>query len=170
MSGDSYGDLMDVLIRAAQREDAVAIAAIYNHYVCDTVCTFEVTAVSVEQMVDRIESVLGLGLPWLVAHAEDQLIGYAYASQWKPRHAYRFSVESSVYLDAARCGQGVGSRLYAALLAQLRTLPVHTVVGGVALPNPRSEALHRRLGFQQAALFAQMVYQHGRWIDVAYWQ
>ena len=78
---------MDVLIRTVQREDAAAIVAIYNHYVCDTVCTFEVAAVSVAQMADRIEAVLGLGLPWVVAEAEGQVIGYAYASQWKPRHA-----------------------------------------------------------------------------------
>ncbi|HET6588329.1 MAG TPA: GNAT family N-acetyltransferase, partial [Oleiagrimonas sp.] len=91
-------------------------------------------------------------------------------SRWKSRCAYRHSVETSIYLDPERTGQGIGRHLYVALLDAVRALGMHAVIGGVALPNAASVALHEHLGFHKVAHFEQVGYKQGRWIDVAYWQ
>jgi phosphinothricin acetyltransferase len=107
---------------------------------------------------------------WLVYEESDQVVGYAYASKWKGRAAYRHSVELSVYVDPQRHGLGIGKQLYAALLGQLRERDVHTVIGGVAGNNAASIALHLSFGFQQVAHFRQVGHKFGHWIDVTYFQ
>jgi len=161
---------MPLDIRPATASDAGAVAAIYNPYVADSVITFETEAVTTGEMATRIADVRSANLPWLVAVDGDRIIGYAYASKWKGRCAYRYAVESTVYLDAARHGRGIGKALYVALIDELRSRSMHTVIGGIALPNPASVALHERLGFQNVALFKQVGFKHDRWIDVGYWQ
>ena len=96
--------------------------------------------------------------------------GYAYAGRWRTREGYRHSVETSIYLSPDATGRGLGATLYARLLERLRALDVHAVIGGIALPNPASEALHERLGFEQVARFREVGRKFGEWIDVAYWQ
>ncbi len=161
---------MNRSIRPVTREDAAEIARIYNHYVAETYITFETDVVSVAEMAERIADILAIPLPWLVIEEANGLLGYAYASKWKSRYAYRFAVESTIYLDPTHFGRGLGSDLYTELLTCLRGLPVHAVMGGIALPNPASIALHERLGFQKVAHFQQVGFKHGRWIDVGYWQ
>jgi L-amino acid N-acyltransferase YncA len=161
---------MPTTLRPATLADASQIAAIYNPYILETVISFEEAAVSSDEMALRIADTLQTGLPWLVAEQNGQILGYAYASKWKGRCAYRYAVESSVYLAKAARGQGLGSTLYRALLAQLRIDGRHTVIGGVALPNAASVALHEKLGFKSVALFKEVGYKFGQWIDVGYWQ
>ncbi len=161
---------MSVHIRHATQDDAADIAAIYNPYVQETVISFEEQPVSPAEMASRIAAVYEDGLPWLVAEQDGLLLGYAYASKWRVRPAYRHSVESSVYLAQAARGLGLGGQLYSALIEALRASGKHTVIGGIALPNPASEALHAKLGFKPAALFEQTGFKQGRWIDTAYWQ
>ena len=156
------------MIRGGTTDDATAIAEIYNHYVRETVVTFEETQVSAAEMAQRIADV-GACFPWLVWDDEG-VVGYAYASAWKTRSAYRFSVETTIYLAPGHDGRGIGSQLYRALLAELKTRSVHTVIGGVALPNPASIALHEKLGFRKIAHFAEVGWKLGRWVDVGYWQ
>jgi phosphinothricin acetyltransferase len=158
------------MMRDIEPEDAAHVCRIYNHYVQNTTITFEEEPVSVEQMRTRTEEIHALGLPWIVCCEADAVIGYAYASKWKARSAYRHSVESTVYVEKDRVGRGVGSALYAELLSRLRQTPVHAVVGGIALPNEASIRLHERLGFRKIAHFAQIGFKFGRWIDVGYWQ
>jgi L-amino acid N-acyltransferase YncA len=158
------------LIRAAQSEDARQIAAIYNFHVHNTVVTFEEKTVSESAMSERIAEVQSAHLPWLVMEIDAGVVGYAYASKWKNRCAYRFSVEISVYVDAAFATQGSGSLLYAALLAQLRTLSIHAVMGGIALPNAASVGLHEKFGFKKVAHFKEAGFKQGRWVDIGYWQ
>lgn len=160
----------DVLIRSATQGDGEALARIYNPYILETVITFEEQAVSAAEMASRVAQVQCLALPWLVAERGSHLIGYAYASRWKQRAAYRHSVETTVYLEPQECGQGLGSRLYEALLSALRAAHIHTAVGGIALPNPASLALHRRLGFRKVAQLREIGFKLGRWVDVGYWQ
>jgi len=160
----------DALIRPADRGDAAAIAAIYNHYVRASVVTFEEQEVSFAEMEARLGNVAGARLPWLVAEREGAMLGYAYADRWKARSAYRHTVESTVYLDHRHTGNGLGRRLYAALLAGLRERTVHAVIGGIALPNAASVALHERLGFVNIGQFHEVGFKFGRWIDVGYWQ
>jgi phosphinothricin acetyltransferase len=121
-------------------------------------------------MASRISEALSANLPWLVAVEGDVVAGYAYASKWKGRCAYRYAVESTVYLDAKHHGQGIGKTLYVALIDELRERSMHTVIGGIALPNPASIALHERLGFENVARFKQVGFKQDRWIDVGYWQ
>jgi len=156
-------------VRDAHAADAAAIAAIYNHYVATTVISMETEAVGADAMAARIAEVQRDGLPWLVLIENGELRGYAYASKWRSRPGYRHALESSVYLDAAQRGRGFGLALYRALLARLEGR-FHTVIGGIALPNAASIALHEKLGFRQVACFHEVGHKFGDWVDVAYWQ
>jgi phosphinothricin acetyltransferase len=158
------------MIRPATILDATDFARIYNHYVTETVVTFEETPVAAEDFHVRMSAVWAKSLPWLTAEVDGRVVGYAYAAPWRDRSAYRFAVESSVYLDAAYLGRGFGTALYEALLAQLQTLDVHVVIGGITLPNPASVALHERFGFTSVARFPEVGFKFGAWQDVGYWQ
>lgn len=161
---------MTATIRSAEPGDASAIVRIYNHFIRETVVTFEEEEISADEMWSRVGHVQSASLPWLVAEEGGDVAGYAYATKWKTRSGYRFSVEISVYLDPAAGGRGLGSRLYAALLPLLEARGVHAVIGGVALPNDASVALHEKFGFRKVAHFEQTGFKFGRWIDVAYWE
>jgi L-amino acid N-acyltransferase YncA len=158
------------LVRPAAATDAAAIAAIYNHYVASSVITFEEEAVPAQAMAARLAEIRAQGLPWLVAEEGGALVGYSYASRWKARSAYRHSVESTIYLKPGCEGRGIGKLLYAALLGTLKTKDIHAVIGGAALPNAASVALHERLGFAHVGTFREVGFKHGRWVDVGYWQ
>ncbi len=158
------------MIRRATPADATAIAAIYNHYVANTVVTFEEETVPVAEMARRLGEVFAADLPWLVATEDDRVLGYAYANKWKARCSYRFSVESTVYLDHAATGRGLGTALYTALIAEMKTLGLHAMIGGVALPNAASVALHEKLGFKKVAHFREVGSKFNQWIDVGYWE
>ena len=157
-------------LRMARRDDGAAIAAIYNHFITTTTISFEEAEVSGDEMGQRVADVLSAGLPWLLAFNGGTLLGYAYASKWRVRHAYRYSVESSVYLAPDQAGRGLGTRLYPELIERLRTAGCHLVIGGVALPNEASVALHEKLGFEKVAHFKEVGYKFERWLDVGYWQ
>lgn len=159
-----------LLIRPAVTDDAAALARIYNHYVENSVATFEEIPVSQLLMTSRINELRSGAFPWLVAEREMAIVGYAYARRWKERSAYRFAAESTVYVGADVVGQGVGKIVYRALLDILRRDGFHTVIGGIALPNDASIALHESLGFRKVAHFQEQGFKFDRWIDVAYWQ
>lgn len=161
---------MTRIIRPARSSDADRICAIYNHYVATTTISFEEEPVSGAEMQQRINDVESSNLPWLVMVEDDTLIGYAYGTKWRVRPAYRYSVESSIYLDLAYAGKGAGRTLYEALLAELRGRDLHLVIGGIAQPNEASVRLHERLGFRKVAHFSEVGLKFGRWIDVGYWQ
>jgi L-amino acid N-acyltransferase YncA len=158
------------IIRPVRAGDAHALAAIYNHYVAHTVVTFEEEPVTAAEMLRRVQDVQARSLPWLVADELESVRGYAYATPWKARSAYRFSAECTVYLDAAHVGRGLGSLLYAELFRLLEAAGIHTVLGGIALPNDASVALHERFGMRQVAELKEVGFQFGRWVDVGYWQ
>ncbi len=163
--------MSELIIREATPTDAAAICDIYNPYIEYTTISFEEQPISVTEMAERIAGTQAQGLPWLVAQAEDgELFGYAYANRWRVRPAYRHSVEASIYLRQATVGRGLGKQLYRELLQRLSALGLRTVIGGVAQPNPASDALHCALGFKQVASFEQVGRKFGRWLDVAYWQ
>lgn len=159
-----------IVIREVADADAALMAPIYNHYVTDTIVTFEESPIEAPEMLRRMHLVRDAGLPWLVAEHADTLVGYAYASKWRERIGYRLSVECTVYLDASAGGHGVGTRLYSALFPLLSARGIHAVMGGIALPNDASVALHEKFGMQKVAHFADAGCKFGRWIDVGYWQ
>jgi L-amino acid N-acyltransferase YncA len=160
----------DSTIRAATLADAAPVAEIYNHYITKTVVTFEEEAVLPSEIAQRINVVWSASLPWLVAEVGGQVAGYAYASKWHGRCAYKFSTEITVYLAPAQVGRGLGSKLYGRLFPILRERGMHAVIGGIALPNEASVALHERFGLEKVALFKEVGFKFDRWIDVGYWQ
>ena len=157
-------------IRGVTSADAEAIASIYNHYVRETIVTFEEKSVSPVAIERRIEDVLATSLPWIVATDGSAVVGYAYATPWKPRSGYRFSVEVTVYLAPGHGGRGVGSALYGELFPMLEGRGVHAAMGGIALPNDASVRLHEKFGMRKVAHFEQVGFKFGQWIDVGYWQ
>lgn len=158
------------MIRDVTTADAEAIARIYNHYVCESVVTFEESAIAPDEMVRRIQDIQASGLPWLVKQLDGIVVGYAYAGPWKSRSAYRLSVESTVYIEAGCMGRGIGFELYSSLLEALRATRTHAVIGGIALPNAASIALHEKLGFRKIGQFHEVGRKFERWVDVGYWQ
>ena len=159
-----------VRIRSAAANDAPDIARIYNHYIAHSVITFETDEVSAADMAERVTETLSIPLPWLVAEYDDKFLGYAYASKWKGRCAYRYAVESTIYLDPGKTGNGAGTRLYEALIEKTRELKMHAMIGGIALPNDASIRLHEKLGFEKIGHFREVGFKQERWVDVGYWQ
>ena len=157
------------MIRDCTDADVPRICDIYNHYIRETVVTFEETPIPVTEMARRIAEVRQR-FPWLVIESEGIVAGYAYAGLWKTRSAYRFAVETTIYLAADALGRGLGARLYAALLETLPQRGAHRVLGCIALPNEPSVALHERLGFKRIGVFDQVGFKFGRWVDVGYWE
>lgn len=160
----------NVRLRAAEHADAAAIAAIYNHYVNNSTITFEEDVVEAEEMAGRIGGVRSSHLPWYLAVEQDMTVGYAYATPWRPRSAYRFAVEVTVYVAQGHTGRGIGTLLYTTLLDEVQKGGFHAAIAGIALPNAESVALHERLGFEKVAHFKQVGFKMNRWIDVGYWQ
>jgi phosphinothricin acetyltransferase len=120
-------------------------------------------------MARRVEEIQSAALPWLVAVEGDETVGYAYGHQWRSRSGYRHSAEITAYVAPNSGGHGVGTRLYASLFPILASLHFHAVVGGIALPNPASIALHEKFGMRKVAHFPQVGWKFERWIDVGYW-
>ena len=157
-------------VRAASDHDASAIAAIYAYYVSGTIVTFEDELLSDADMATRIADVQGAGLPWMVAVLDGAVVGYAYATKWRARNGYRFSVETTVYVANRLHGRGIGSALYAILLPTLVERGFHAAIGGIALPNDASIALHEKFGFAKVAHFRETGTKFDRWIDTGYWE
>ena len=157
-------------IRAATAADAAALADIYNHYITKTVVTFEEVPVSAAEMAGRIDGVQSAAFPWLVAEEVGRVVGYAYATKWKDRSAYRFSAEATVYLAPTDTGRGLGSQLYAELFPRLEARGLHAIMGGITLPNEPSVALHEKFGMRKVAHFDEVGFKFDRWLAVGYWQ
>jgi phosphinothricin acetyltransferase len=158
------------LIRDATGSDASEFVLIYNHFVQHSVATFEETLVTEKEFTQRMDVVRSAALPFLTAEVDGGVAGYAYASPWKARSGYRFSVESTVYLSPELPGRGIGTALYQALFSCLRDFGAHAVMGGISLPNEASVALHEKLGMRKVAHFDAVGFKFGCWIDVGYWQ
>jgi len=114
--------------------------------------------------------VQAVSLSWFVAERAGEVVGYSYATSWRPRAAYRHSAETTVYLAPGEAGRGIGSALYQYLISALSDQQIHAIIGGIALPNPASVALHEKFGFHKVAHFEQVGFKLGRWVDVGYWQ
>ena len=159
------------MVRMANTQDAEAVVAIYNHYVVNTVVTFEEEPVLAGDMARRMEDVFASSLPWIVADDDGgRVVGYAYATKWKARAAYRFSVETTVYLADGNAHKGLGTRLYTELFRLLKERGIHAAIGGIALPNAGSVALHEKFGMRKVAHFSEVGFKFGRWVDVGYWE
>jgi phosphinothricin acetyltransferase len=157
-------------LRLATAHDAAAIAAIYAPYVLSSPISFEAEPPDEAAMRSRIEAGGGLH-PWLVALDEaGDIVGYAYACAFRPRVAYRFAVETSVYVAEGAHGRGIGDELYGALLPMLEAQGFTQAIAAITLPNPASVRLHEKHGFIESGVYRDVGYKLGRWLSVSLWQ
>jgi phosphinothricin acetyltransferase len=158
-------------IRPATEADAEALAAIYGHHVLQGFGTFEEVPPSAAEMDERRRAITAYGLPYLVAETAGQVLGYAYAGPFRPRAAYRFAVEDSVYIAPDQVGKGVGRAVLSAVLQACEDLGMRQAVAVIGdSQNAASIGLHRALGFEHAGVGRSLGFKHGRWVDVVWMQ
>ena len=154
-------------IRPSRDDDIDAITRIYAHHVLHGTGTFEVDPPSVQDMRARRAEVLARGLPWLIAESDNQVSGFAYCNWFKPRPAYRFSAEDSIYLAPHANGQGLGRALLAELATQAERAGVRKLIAVIGdSGNTGSIGVHRALGFQHVGVLASCGWKFDRWLDV----
>lgn len=159
-------------IRDATVDDAPAIAALYGREVSNGTATFELEPPSLEEMTERFVTVKRHDLPWLVAEVDGAFAGYAYASPFRPRPAYRYGVEGSIYVEEAARGHGVGRALLETLIDRVRAMGLRHLIGAISdsETSAASIALHRALGFRDAGVYRQVGWKFDRWLDVTLMQ
>ncbi|GAA5192104.1 N-acetyltransferase family protein [Ferrimonas gelatinilytica] len=160
---------MTIQIRPFQHGDIAPVLAIYNHAILNHSATFEEQPLAAETMAQRLTTI-GTEFPVLVAVSAEEVVGYAYGNHYKPRSAYRFCAEISVYLAESAQGQGIGQKLTSALLEALKAQGITQVLAVITSPNPVSEGMHRKLGFRPCGLLKSVGYKFERWHDVGLWQ
>lgn len=154
------------MIRKATLNDCAQIADIYNNYVLNSTATFEIDPVIPDDMIERIKK----SHCFLVFEEEGSVLGYAYASTYHSRAAYRYTAEGSIYLRNDSEGRGLGTILYRALFREAKYLGIREVIAVIALPNKGSEALHKKLGFRKVGVIESSGYKFDRAIDTSIWQ
>ena len=158
-------------VRSSRDADVAAIAEIYSHYVRTALATFEIDPPSAEEIASRRAAVLSLGLPYLVAEVDGVVAAYAYASPYRPRPAYRFSVEDSIYVHPAYARKGLGRLLLGALIESCEAAGCRqmiAVIGDTA--NAPSIGLHEAFGFRHAGVLREVGFKFGRWVDTVLMQ
>jgi len=170
-AGRAFGPETETSIRPATVADIPQIQAIYAHHVLSSTATFELVPPSIDEMTQRLEKVRDNSLPWLVAESGGRVVGYAYASTYRPRPAYRYTLEDSIYLADGESGKGIGQRLLAALIEQCERGPWRQMIAVIAgTQNAGSISLHRKLGFAHVGTQPDTGYKFGQWIDVVFMQ
>jgi phosphinothricin acetyltransferase len=163
------GGLAMTIRSADPLRDAAACAAIYAPSVESTPISFELSPPDAAELARRIEKYSATH-QFLVAEADGEVVGYAYACRWRERPAYDWAVEVSVYVDDGHQGKGAGRALYAELIDRLRGQGFRVAVAGITLPNPASIALHESIGFESIGALRDVGWKRGAWHDVGYWQ
>jgi len=160
-----------LLIRPSVDADLVAITEIYSQAVRTGTASFELEPPDPPEMARRRQAVVQAGLPWLTAERDGRVLGYAYAGPFRPRPAYRFCLENSIYVDARARGQGVGAWLLATLVARCEAWGARQMVAVIGdSTNQPSINLHARLGFRHAGRVEHVGWKFGRWLDVVFMQ
>ncbi|NTY86326.1 N-acetyltransferase family protein [Serratia fonticola] len=159
--------LATLSVSDASTEDMAAIQQIYAHHVLYGPASFEETPPTLEEMQQRRHSVLAAGLPWLVAKMQDRVVGYCYATPYRPRPAYRYTIENSVYVAEGLQGHGIGKTLLSSLIARCEHGPWRQMLAtiGDAAGNAGSLALHRKLGFTSIGTLSGVGFKFGGWLD-----
>ena len=163
--------MSDLVLRPARPDDAKAIAAIYAHHVLHGFGTFEEVPPSPDQMAERMAAILKHGLPYTVALRDDQVLAYAYASPFRLRAAYRYTVEDSIYVDPEAVGTGIGKALLGSVLDDCTALGLRQVIAVIGdSENAGSIGLHKALGFEMMTTLTGVGYKHGRWVNSVWMQ
>lgn len=154
-------------IRSSRDDDIPSITSIYSYYVLNSTCTFEIIPPTNEEMASRRDDVLQKTLPYLVAEVNNSIVGYAYCNWFKPRAAYRYAVELSIYFDKDQCGKGYGRQLLNALIAEAELEGVRKMIASIGdSTNEKSIHLHRAAGFAHVGTLKSCGWKFNRWIDV----
>ncbi|TPW76603.1 GNAT family N-acetyltransferase [Schumannella soli] len=153
-------------LRAAEPGDVPDMLEIYNHYVANTTVTFDEDPLTLKEMRSKLSAVRKLGYPWIAAVTPSgQLIGYAYVFPWKPKAAYRFTVENSIYLRPASTGKGLGKALLAALIAESKAAGIKEIIAVIADRGAEASiAMHEKQGFKQTGHMGKVGFKFGRWL------
>jgi len=160
-----------MIVRAATAADAEALAAIYGHHVLHGFGTFEEDPPAPAEMETRRAAIADRGLPYLVAEEAGQMLGFAYAGPFRPRQAYRYTLEDSVYIAPDAIGKGVGRMVLSAVIAACEALGIRQLVAVIGdSGNAASIGLHRSLGFVDAGVGKSFGFKHGRWVDIVWMQ
>jgi len=157
------------MIRNVKPEDAAEICRIYNFYIKNSTATFEDSVVTEDDMASRIRKTTSK-FPWLIFENDDHLEGFAYATEWKPRAAYKLTTETTVYIDHESTEKGIGKKLYAELLKIIKSYGFRNAIGSIALPNEKSICLHEHLGFKKAGIIEKAGIKFGQEVDIELWQ
>lgn len=160
-------------VRDCEAADMAAVTAIYAGYVLSGSATFEEAPPSLSDMITRFEDVRAKGLPWLVAETggDGEIAGYAYASPYRPRSAYRFTLESSIYVSPSHFRQGVGRALMTELMQRCEALGFRQMIAAIGdSANHASIGLHSALGFERVGVYRDVGLKFGRWLDVVLMQ
>jgi L-amino acid N-acyltransferase YncA len=156
-----------LILRPSTEQDIPAITAIYAHHVTHGTGTFETTAPTAEDMAARRLDVLGKGLPYLVAELQGRVVGFAYCQWFKPRPAYRFSAEDSIYLDPDAAGQRIGNKLLTQLAKEAEGAGIRKLIAVIGdSANARSIGVHRSVGFRHVGTIEACGWKFGRWLDI----
>lgn len=160
-----------MIVRPSTPADVAAIAAIYGHHVLHGLGTFEEVPPSLEDMAARREAIIDRGLPYLVAEDGGQVLGFAYAGPFRPRAAYRYTVEDSVYVAPGATGRGVGRAVLSGVLDACESFGIRQMVAVIGdSDNAGSIGLHQALGFEPAGIGKGFGWKHGRWVDIVWMQ
>ena len=159
----------ELVIRGVRASDAAACLAIYRPHVTDTAVSFEYEAPSADEFRARIEQITKR-YPWFVGELDGRVVGYAYATEFRSRAAYRWCCETTVYVAAELHGRGIARALYERLLCELTELGHAEALAVITLPNEASVAFHERLGFRPAGRIERCGWKHGRWHAIGFWQ
>jgi phosphinothricin acetyltransferase len=156
----------EIVIRAAAEADMGAIQAIYAHHVLHGLASFEEVPPTIDELLARRASVIAMGLPYLAAELDGEVSGYSYAAPYRPRPAYRHTIEDSVYVAEGLGGRGIGGALLGALIARCEAGPWRQMIAIIGdSGNAASIALHRSMGFQKAGVLISVGFKFGRWVD-----
>ena len=157
------------MIRRVELQDSKAIADIYNEYIMHSVATFETESLEEEEMRSRIIEIF-TSFPYWVYETDGRVVGYCYAHTWKQRAAYKYTLETTVYVSSGYVGKGIGKALMQKLIDECRESGYHALIACITSGNEASSSLHLKLGFKQVSFFEQVGSKFGRWLDVADYQ
>jgi len=157
------------MIRPLDIKDAKQLLDIYNYYVLNTTVTFDIEALTLEDFKDKL-NIIKKKYPFIIFEENNKILGYAYGSKFRPKPAYNYVVESTVYVKHTARGKQIGTKLYTELLKQLKNTNLHTVLGVLTIPNDASIKLHEKFGFEQVANLREVGFKFGEWQHVGIWQ
>lgn len=157
------------MIRPVHIHDSQELLEMYNYYVINTTVNFDIEPLSLKTFLDKL-NIITADYPFIVFEENNEILGYAYGSRFRPRAAYNYVAESTVYVKHTAHGKQIGSKLYAELIKLLKETDLHTVLGVLTIPNEASIKLHEKFGFEQVANLKEVGLKFGEWQNVGIWQ